>query len=46
MTTSVTAGTGTAEPEQEVPARGDRERGRALCAADGHPLVPLDLAGN
>jgi hypothetical protein len=46
MTTSVTAGTGTAELEGEGPARGGIEFSHALRAADGHPLVPLDLARN
>lgn len=45
MTTSVTAGTGTAVPEVADPARGGRERSRALGDADGHPLVPPDPAG-
>jgi hypothetical protein len=42
MTTSVTAGTGTAELEGEVPAPGGAELSRTLRDADGDPLVPLD----
>jgi len=40
MTTSVTAGTGTAEPKGEGPARGGIELGHALRGTDGHPHSP------
>ncbi|MET7689200.1 hypothetical protein ABZT06_14715 [Streptomyces sp. NPDC005483] len=42
----MTAGTGTAELEGEHSGRSADELGHALRDADGHLLVPLDLAGN
>jgi hypothetical protein len=46
MTTSVTAGTGTAELEVEDPARGGIELHQAPRGTDGHPPIPLNLARN
>ncbi|MFF1720719.1 hypothetical protein [Streptomyces sviceus] len=45
MTTSVTAGTGRADLEEE-PARGGVELGHALRDTDGHLPIPLALARN
>ncbi|MFF7645718.1 hypothetical protein ACFZCX_36605 [Streptomyces canus] len=44
MTTSVTAGTGTAELEGEGPARGGIELSHVLRDTDGHLHIPPALA--